>query len=240
MTAPNVRENLERIGERIANACGRAGRDPGSVRLVAVSKRIPLPLVVDACRAGHRLLGENRIPDALDRQPELARALDEAGLDSSAVEWHFIGHLQGNKAGRVIGHFSLNHGVDSLRLAQRMSRLATEGGHIERILLEVNISGEEQKHGFAPEAVGDAIARIDGMDGLEVRGLMGMARAGADEAELRRTFALLRETALNARGPNGPQLQELSMGMSGDFEEAIVEGATLIRIGSAIFGPRQY
>ena len=235
-----VRENLERIGERLAAACAGADRDPATVRLVAVSKRIETPLLVEACRQGHFLFGENRLPDAVDRQPELEAALRAEGLDPDRLEWHFIGHIQGNKARRLDGRFALLHGVDSLKLAHRLSSLAVEAGRSDRILLEVNISGEEQKHGFEPPAVADVVAEIAALPGLEVLGLMGMARYGADEAELHRTFTLLRETRDAARRADGPFLPELSMGMSGDFEIAVAEGATLVRVGTAIFGPRQY
>lgn len=235
-----VRDNLERIGARIGAACAGADRDPETVRLVAVSKRIETPLLVEAYRQGHFLFGENRLPDAVDRQPEMEAALRAEGLDPDRLEWHFIGHIQGNKARRLDGRFTLLHGVDSLKLARRLSSLAVEAGREERILLEVNISGEDQKHGFEPQAVPDAVAEIFELPGLDPLGLMGMARYGADETELHRTFALLRQTRDRARRPAGPALPELSMGMSSDFEIAIAEGATLVRVGTAIFGPRQY
>ncbi|MBU8870773.1 MAG: YggS family pyridoxal phosphate-dependent enzyme [Gemmatimonadales bacterium] len=238
MTGSRVQENLERVRERIDTACARAGRTPRSVKLVAVSKRIPLPLLVDVCQAGQWDLGENRVQDALDRQAELSVALTEAGLPTDRVVWHFIGHLQGNKVGRVGGNFDLLHGVDSVKLAQRLSRTAEEGNRTERILLEVNISREKQKHGFTPEEVVEAAANIGALPGLELGGLMGMGRFGATETELRKTFASLRELAGAARKFSGLSLPELSMGMSGDFEEAIAEGSTLIRVGGAIFGER--
>ena len=240
MTGSQVRDNLERVKERIELSCARAGRASGSVVLVAVSKRISLPLVVDAVRAGQWVLGENKIPEAVDRQAELSTSLAQEGLPADQVAWHFLGHIQGNKAGRAGGRFDLLHGIDSLKLAQRLSRLADERGRSDRILLEVNISREPQKHGFSPEEVAEAAAEIGGLPGLEVRGLMGMSRAGAPGKELRETFASLREVAENARGFCGLPLPELSMGMSGDFEEAIAEGATIVRVGSAIFGPRSF
>ena len=238
MTGPRVKENLERVRERIDAACARVGRTGESVQLVAVSKRIPLPLLVDACRAGQWALGENRVQDALSRQTELTAALAAAGLPADRVVWHFIGHLQGNKVARAVGRFDLLHGVDSLKLAQRLSGPADEGGRTERILLEVNISREPQKHGFSPVEVAETAARIGQLPGLELRGLMGMARSGAAEAELRTTFASLRRLAETAREFSGLSLPELSMGMSGDFEAAIAEGATIVRVGGAIFGER--
>ena len=123
-----VAERLARVRDRIAEACNRAGRPPEGVRLVAVSKRIPLPLVVDACREGQWDLGENRVAEAVDRQPELARLLTEAGLQAERLRWHFIGHLQSNKAGKAAGRFHMLHSVDSLKLAEKLSSLAVEEG----------------------------------------------------------------------------------------------------------------
>lgn len=238
MTGLRVEENVERVREKIDAACAKAGRPTGAVQLVAVSKRIPLPLVVDACRAGQWVLGENRVQDALDRQTELSAALAEAGLPTDRVVWHFIGHIQGNKAGRATGRFAMLHGVDSLKLAQRLARLAEEGSVTERVLLEVNISQEPQKHGFLPDEVVEVAARIGELPGLELCGLMGMGKFGAGEVELRTMFASLRRLAESAREFSSLPLPELSMGMSGDFEAAIAEGSTLVRVGGAIFGER--
>ena len=234
-----VAERLDQVREKIARACARAGRPDDAVQLVAVSKRIPLPLVVEACRAGQWDLGENRLPEAVDRRPELSRLLAEAGLPEDRISWHFIGHLQSNKAGRAAGRFHLLHSVDSVKLAEKLARLAADEGRRERVLLEVNISGEVQKNGLAPGEAVEAAGRIAGLPGLDPQGLMGMARYGADEAELRASFASLRRLAEDMRTASGLALPELSMGMSGDFEAAIAEGSTLVRVGGAIFGPRQ-
>jgi len=234
-----VAERLARVRERIAEACAREHRPAEAVQLVAVSKRIPLPLVVEACRAGQWDLGENRVAEALERQPELVGLLTAAGLPVERLHWHFIGHLQSNKAGKAAGRFHMLHSVDSVKLAEKLSRLATEAGRTETILLEINISGEAQKQGLAPREVSEAVARISTLPGLELRGLMGMARYGAKESGLRTSFASLRNLAEDARDAAGLALPELSMGMSGDFEAAIAEGSTLVRIGGAIFGPRQ-
>jgi len=240
MADPTVASRLDRVRDRIATACARAGRSTDEVRLVAVSKRIDPALVVEACRAGQWDLGENRIPEALDRQPELARLLDEAGLPADHLRWHFIGHLQSNKAGKAAGRFHLLHSVDKVKLAAKLSKLAVAAGRTESILLEVNISGEAQKQGLDPEGVSEAVTPISALPGLDLRGLMGMARYGAPEVELRAGFASLRRLAEEARASAGVELPELSMGMSGDFEAAIAEGSTLVRIGGAIFGPRPY
>ena len=234
-----VAERLARVRERIAEACVRTGRPADAVKLVAVSKRIPLPLVVEACRAGQWDLGENRVAEAVDRQLELTGLLVGAGLPAELLRWHFIGHLQSNKAGQAAGRFHLLHSVDSLKLAGKLSRLATEAGRTETVLLEINISGEAQKHGLATDEASDTAARISALPGLDLRGLMGMAKYGAGERELRSSFALLSRLAADARADAGLALPELSMGMSDDFEAAITEGSTLVRIGGAIFGPRQ-
>lgn len=238
MDAAAVAANLAAVRERMAAACARAGRAPGEVALVAVTKRVGLDLVAAAVAAGQRDLGENRIQDALPRQDELAALLRGRGAGTDAVRWHFIGHLQSNKAARAVGAFALLHGVDSLKLAGRLANLAAAAGVVQPVLLEVNISGEAQKQGLPPQAAVAAAAAAAALPGLELRGLMGMARWGAPEPELRGGFARLRGLAEQARAATGLPLPELSMGMSDDFEAAILEGSTLVRVGTAIFGPR--
>jgi pyridoxal phosphate enzyme (YggS family) len=240
MADPTVASRLDEVRDRIAKACAKAGRPEDTVRLVAVSKRIPLPLVVEACRAGQWDLGENRIGEAVDRQPELDQLLRDAGLPSEKLRWHFIGHLQSNKVGKAAGRFYLLHSVDSFKLAAKLARLAGDAGRTESVLLEVNISDEVQKQGLAAEKVSETVGLISALPGLDLRGLMGMARYGASEHELRTSFASLRRIAEVTRASANLELPELSMGMSGDYEAAIAEGSTLVRIGGAIFGPRQY
>lgn len=240
MTAIKVADNLAAIRERVAAACLKSGRSEQAAGLVAVSKRIPTPLVVEAVAAGQRDLGENRLPEAVDRQPEVARALAEAGVEKTGLIWHFIGQIQSRKAAQAVGQFTLLHAVDTLKLVRKLSKSCVAGGLNQRILLEVNITGEEQKHGFAPDQLIEAVVQAAALPGLKVDGLMCMARYGADEAELHGTFARLRTLAEDASRQCQVALPELSMGMSGDFEIAIAEGATLVRVGSAIFGPRQY
>jgi pyridoxal phosphate enzyme (YggS family) len=235
VSAIDVAANLQRLGERIATACRRAGRDPDGVRLVAVTKRIDLTLVADAVRAGQLDLGENRIQDALPRQDELTAAL---APDAPPVRWHFIGHLQRNKAARAAGRFALIHGVHSPELAERLARKARELAVVQPVLLQVNITGEPQKDGLAPGQVVEVACAVAEMPGLELRGLMAMGRFGATEAELRGDFSRVRDLRDGAARACGAPLDELSLGMSGDFEAAILEGATLLRIGTAVFGPR--
>ena len=205
------------------------------MRLVAVTKRIDLPLVEAAVAAGQLDLGENRIQDALPRQDDIATRL---GAAAAPIRWHFIGHLQRNKAARAVGRFALVHGVHSSALAERLDHRAGALDIVQPVLLQVNVTGESQKDGLACEQVSDVACVVSALDHLELRGLMAMARFGDPEAELRRTFAALRELRDAAATACGLPLPELSMGMSGDFEAAIQEGATLVRVGTAIFGAR--
>jgi len=229
---------LARIEEQIADACAACGRARDEVTLVAVSKRISLPLVVAACAAGQRDFGENRIQDAIPRQTEIGPLLAAAGLPPDAVRWHFIGHLQRNKASKAVGAFCLLHAVDSPRLVTRLAALAAENQHQQPLLLEVNLTRESQKNGIDPESALELLTAAADCPLLEPVGLMTMARYGADEAELRKTFATLRRLGEDLRTASQLPLPHLSMGMSNDFPQAILEGATLIRVGTAIFGPR--
>lgn len=237
MESRPVAGRLRAVRDRIAGACARAGRRDDEVRLVAVTKYVPLPLVAAACAAGQRDLGENRVSEALARRDDLAGLLTGTGVDPADLRWHFIGHLQRNKAARASGRFALLHGVDSAELAGILSARAVGEGRREPILLEVNLTGQEQKHGVAPADLPRLLDEVGALPGLDTLGLMGMAAYGDDEAAARRVFAGLRELAARERARTGLPLPELSMGMSGDFEAAILEGATIVRIGGAIFDP---
>ena len=230
----HVARNLQDIRERMATACARAGRGPDEVRLVAVSKRIDLDLVAQAVDAGQHDLGENRLSDALNRQAELAAVTTGA----AAVRWHFIGHLQRNKAAKAAGRFHLIHGVHSADLAARLHRKAEELNLVQPVLLQVNIAAEPQKDGLVPADVPAVAEQVAQLTNLDIRGLMCMARFGDDEAALRHTFAGLRRLRDDLARRLQRPLPELSMGMSGDFEAAILEGATLVRVGTAVFGTR--
>jgi PLP dependent protein len=232
----DVADNLLRVRDRLAAACARSGRAAASVGLLAVCKRVPLDLVAAAVGCGQRDLGENRIQDALPRQDELAGRLDPAV--AADLRWHFIGPLQANKVRKAVGRFALIHAVDSLTLARRISATAQELGLRQPVLLEVNAAREPGKFGLDPdEAVAAAVAAA-ALPGLDVRGLMAMARQDAPVAELHATFGLVRRLAETSRAASGLPLPELSMGMSDDFETAIAEGATLVRLGTAVFGER--
>lgn len=235
MPGVDVARNLQRLHERLAEACAAAGRPVESVRLVAVSKQVALDLVAQAVAAGQLDLGENRLQEALPRQQELAARL---GPQAPPVRWHFIGHLQRNKAGRAAGRFALIHGVHCLDLAERLDRKAAALGLVQPILLQVNATGEPQKDGLAPAELAATACAVAALPNLSLRGLMAMAREGDPEDQLRRTFAAVRALRDQAAAACGQPLPELSLGMSDDFQAAIREGATLVRIGTAIFGPR--
>lgn len=233
-----VAENLELVRGRLEAACDRAGRPRDAARLVAVSKRIPDDLLADAFRAGQRLFGENRVQDALPRLEAFPEVLRGRGEDPSGLIWHFIGTLQANKVRKVVGAFDLLHGIDSVRLAERVDRVAGEGGLVQPLLLQVNASEETAKHGLGREGAVDAALAVDALEHVRLDGFMAMARAGAEPEELRRTFAFVRRLAEDVGRLRGRPLPELSLGMSGDFELAVEEGATLVRLGTAVFGPR--
>ncbi|MFM8981910.1 MAG: YggS family pyridoxal phosphate-dependent enzyme [Spartobacteria bacterium] len=221
-------ENLAAILSRIDAVAGKHGRKPGEVRLVAVSKTNPAEAIREVFEAGQRAFGESRVQEAL---PKLDALPPE-------IEWHFIGHLQTNKIRKVVGRFALFHGVDNQNLAQQMSRIAGELGVTANVLLEVNVSGEESKFGFDPKTLPAALEALLPLPYLRIQGLMTMAPYSEDHESARPYFAKLRELRDRLAVETGNPLRELSMGMSGDFEQGIAEGATIVRVGSAIFGER--
>ena len=216
---------------RIAAACARAGRSPESVTLVAVSKTVPADALRNAVAAGLDLLGENRVQEAVAKVPEVPGA-----------RWHLVGPLQSNKAHPALEVFDAIESVDSVKLAARLDRLVpgTRPGRRYPVLVQVNVDLDPAKAGFEPGAVDAAMAELAALPHLELRGLMTVGRMTADPGEARRTFAGLRELAERCRS-RWPELgPELSMGMSDDFEVAIEEGATLVRVGRALFGERPH
>ena len=215
--------NLDTIRHRIATAAARAGRDPGDVTLVAVSKTIPPAGIEDALAAGQTLFGESKLQEANAKIP----------LISSRAHWHMIGHLQSNKARDAVALFELIHSVDSVPLAGEINKWADRAGKTQPILLEVNVAGEARKFGFKPDAVEAALREIHALPRLEVAGLMTIAPYTDDPERARPFFRQLR--ALRDR----LGLRQLSMGMTGDFEVAIEEGATFVRLGTAVFGERK-
>jgi len=225
----DIRDRVQSVLERIERACSRSGRSVEDVTLIAVTKTAPAPSVAQALAAGVRHIGENRVQEARDKFPSLT--LPFVG--------HLIGRLQTNKAKYVPQLFDWVHSLDRVALANELGRRSIAAGRTLNCLLQVNVTGEESKQGVSLEelpALAEAACQVDG---VRVRGLMTMAAYGASEAELRTTFSSLRKAAdsLADRGLPNVEMEHLSMGMSGDFEVAIEEGATLVRVGSAIFGP---
>lgn len=223
-----VAENIHHIRQRVAAACQKAGRSAGDVTLVAVAKTFSSPSVLEAVRAGVPDIGENYVQEFLQKR---------AALQGEAVRWHFIGHLQRNKVKSVIDSVSLIHSVDSLRLGQEIAACATARGIVIDILVEVNTSGEESKDGVSPDAAADLAFGLAAMPGLRVGGLMTIGPFLPDPEDSRGAFRTLAgiRAGLAAEGMHVPHL---SMGMTNDFEVAIDEGSTMIRIGTAIFGQR--
>ena len=225
-----IAERREQLLERIARAARQAGRDPEEVRLLAVSKTVGSDAVREAFAAGHRLFGENRAQELRDKR----RALEDL-----AIEWHFIGHLQTNKVRYVVPGCPLLHTMDRMDLAHKVAARLPEG-EAQSVLVQVNTSGEGAKSGIEPEQLPGLLDELVNVEQLWIDGLMTIGPWGATEEENRRCFRLLREALERERLRGRPQapLTELSMGMSGDFETAIAEGATIVRIGTDFFGPR--
>ncbi len=220
-----VAEAVRSVRARIAQAARRAGRDPAEIGLVAVTKGVTVDRMRMAAAAGIACIGENRVQEALGKAAALA------DLD---LEWHMIGHLQRNKAAQAVGRFALIHSVDSRALMRDLSDRSVARGLRQRVLLQVNVAGDPRKHGFAPDELAGAMAEAGDLPGIQVEGLMTIPALGDSEARARETFRGLRAL----RDEVAPELEELSMGMSGDFEVAVEEGATLVRIGTGIFGGR--
>lgn len=231
-TVEDFRRNLTAVQQRIADACLRVGRDPASVRLLPVSKTFDETYLRLAYAAGCRLLGENKVQEAQRKW--------EAMIDLRDLQWSVIGHLQTNKAKKVARFASEFQALDSLRVAEALDRrLQIEDRQLD-VFVQVNTSGEVSKYGLAPEDVADFLQALPAFPALRVRGLMTLALFSANVARVRPCFVLLRELReqLRQQAPTGISLDELSMGMSGDFEIAIEEGATVVRVGQAIFGAR--
>ncbi|HRW08811.1 MAG TPA: YggS family pyridoxal phosphate-dependent enzyme [Caldilineaceae bacterium] len=233
LSAQAIVDNLAAVHQQIEQSAKRAGRDPAEITLVAVSKTKPMAAIEAAYAAGQRDFGENRLEELWEK----VEAAQRLGLEE--IRWHMIGTIQSRKTNLVIGPFALIHSVDRLKIAQRLSRDATAAECVLSVLLEVNVSGEESKHGFTAESVRACAAELFALPALQIKGLMTMAPFVADAEETRPVFQALRQLrdALHAQQPSA-RLPHLSMGMTNDFPIAIEEGATLVRVGSAIFGSR--
>jgi len=226
-----LRARLDGVRERIARAAGRAGRDPAGIRLVAVSKTFSANHVRAAAEAGQLHFGENKVQEALGKM----RATSDL-----ALSWHLVGHLQSNKARKAAAHFATIHSVDDSALVARLEEAATAAGRRLEVLVQVDLAGEPTKRGVLPERLAAVLKAIHGSSSIRLTGLMLLPPAAADPEASRPYFAALRRLRddLVARGQEASTLTELSMGMSHDFEVAIEEGATMVRVGTAIFGPR--
>ncbi len=234
-----IAERLSVVRERIARAAERAGRSSDEITLVAVSKGHPPEAVVEAYRLGVRDFGENRVEEAEPKIAAVREMLAAEGLGED-IRWHLIGHIQSRKAKRAVAPYVLVHSVDRLKIARRLNRFAGEMGRVLPVLLEINVSGEATKFGFSPDEILEVAGEIIALPNLRVHGLMTMAPFVEDPEEVRPVFAGLHRLRdqLAARYPE-VDWRHLSMGMTNDFEVAIEEGATIVRIGTAIFGPRE-
>ncbi|HTY89234.1 MAG TPA: YggS family pyridoxal phosphate-dependent enzyme [Candidatus Acidoferrum sp.] len=224
----SLADNLQAIQQRIRAACERAGRDPESVTLLAVSKTHPPETIRAAADAGQILFGENKVQEARAKIP----------LCPGRLRWQFIGHLQSNKCRDAVELFEMIQSVDSLALAQELNKRAEAAGRTMPVLLEVNVAGEASKFGYAPDRLLAELGALNALPRLEIRGLMAVPPWTADPEKTRPHFRRLRELRERAESALGAPLAHLSMGMSDDYEIAIEEGATMVRIGTALFGPR--
>lgn len=225
-----VKEQLQEVEERILAACKRAGRDRSEVRLIAVSKTKPVSMIQEAYDAGIRDFGENKVQEILEKEP----------LMEKDIRWHMIGHLQRNKVKQVIDKAVLIHSVDSIRLAEQIEEEAAKKDLLVKILLEVNVAREESKYGFMEEEVLDALLQISKFPHIQVHGLMTIAPFVENSQNNRKVFKKLFQLYVDMKSKNidNVNMDTLSMGMSGDYEVAIEEGATMIRVGTNIFGSR--
>jgi len=227
----HIPDNIRRIRNEIADAAHQAGRSPDDVSLMAVTKTRTAAEIDAAIAAGLTLLGENRVQEAAEKMPDVTQP----------AEWHMIGHLQSNKVKQALELFTTIQSVDSLRLAQRISRLASEQSQTVDVLVEVNTSGEESKFGAPPESAVELVGAIRELPSLRLTGMMTIGLFSDDERCVRACFEMLRRLRDDAASLYPDiRLSALSMGMTSDYRWAIAEGSTLVRIGTAIFGPRVY
>ncbi len=224
----SMRENLEVVRQRISRACERSGRDTSGIVLMAVSKNQPADRIQEAVNSGLTVFGENRIQEAKAKIP----------LCPGRARWHFIGHLQSNKVRDAVSLFDMIHSVDSLELGSELQKQAEKQAKTLRVLLEVNVAGESSKFGWNPERVVAELSAINRFTRLELHGFMTVAPYAVDPEKVRPIFRRLRELRDQCSQQLGAPLPELSMGMSGDLEVAIEEGATILRVGTALFGER--
>lgn len=226
-------ENIKNIYRKISSAAIRSGRDPLAVRLIAVTKTVDIERIKEVIDLGLRVFGENRVQEAKEKIPTIRSQISDCN-----IEWHMIGHLQRNKAKTAVQLFNLIHSIDSIGLAEELNKYAEKEGKIQRVLIQVKLSEEGTKQGVSREDLMDLIKSISGMKSLKLDGLMTMPPFFDNPEKARPYFKELRELRERAES-SGYKLPELSMGMTNDFEVAILEGATMVRIGTGIFGERR-
>ncbi len=227
-----IKENIENVERKIQAACDRSGRKREDVLLLAVSKTIDVPRIKEAVECGLTSLGENKVQEIMDKYEPMGEG----------VKWHLIGHLQTNKVKYIIDKVELIHSVDSLKLAEEISKRAKAKGITANILLEINAAGEESKFGLKPEECEEAVREISILDNIKIRGLMTVAPNVENPEENRIYFKQMKQLLvdINAKKIDNVNMDVLSMGMTGDYEVAIEEGATIVRVGTGIFGARVY
>lgn len=227
-----IQENLERTKKNIEEACVRAGRDPGEVRLIAVSKTKPVSMLEEAYAAGVRDFGENKVQELVEKAERLPKD----------IRWHMIGHLQRNKVKHVVGRAALIHSVDSLRLAEEISREAVKQGLTADVLIEVNVAGEESKYGVSVQETEGLIRNAAVLPGIRIQGLMTIAPFVDNPEKNRTVFQTLKKLSVDiaAKNIDNVNMVCLSMGMTGDYQVACEEGASCVRVGTGIFGARSY
>lgn len=227
-----VADNLKKVKENIAEACRKAGRDPGKVTLIAVSKTKPVELLREAYDAGARCFGENKVQEIMDKYPQLP----------ADIQWHMIGHLQRNKVKYIVDKVKMIHSVDSLRLAETIEQEASKRGVQVPVLLEVNVAQEESKFGLKTDEVLPLAEAVSAFPHIKIQGLMTIAPYVDDPEENRGIFRQLKKLSVDieAKNINNVTMSVLSMGMTGDYQVAVQEGATMVRVGTGIFGERYY
>ena len=227
-----LKENLKEVQENILKACEKSGRNPEDVTLIAVSKTKPVPMLQEIYDENIRDFGENKVQELVEKYDELPQD----------IKWHMIGHLQRNKVKYVVGRAALIHSVDSVRLAEAIDQEAEKKGIVMPVLVEVNVASEESKFGVRVEECADFIENIAKMEHISVEGLMTIAPFVENAEDNRKYFAKLRELSvdISAKNIDNVNMRDLSMGMTGDYEVAIEEGATMVRVGTGIFGERNY
>lgn len=225
----SIRDNLQAVMEAVSRAAGRSGRGETDVRIIAASKYVDAGRMLEAAEAGVRIFGENRVQEARDKMGAITWPEE--------TSWHLIGHLQRNKAKLAASIFQMIHSVDNLALADALNRYARDAGVPLPVLVEINIGNEESKAGFSTDEASGAVSRIAGMEYLRVEGLMAIPPYSDNPEKVRPYFRMMRDLR-DRMSREYPGIRELSMGMSSDFEVAVEEGATMVRLGTAIFGQR--